>query len=121
MPLTHTFLSAFSCGCAEKNGFTYEVQEYHNPSGQRPKRFLGYGDKCARGCKRLHCLAFGFVCGLRRQLRRAGRQFTDVQWGWWLAPWGSELSRTGAGQLLTTIPCLLVTLFSTVSNRLFLV
>ncbi|KAI7837368.1 hypothetical protein COHA_008807 [Chlorella ohadii] len=29
---------------AEKNGFTYEVQEYHNPSGQRPKRFLGYGD-----------------------------------------------------------------------------
>lgn len=30
---------------AEKQGWDYEVAEYHNPTTQRPKRFVGYGDK----------------------------------------------------------------------------
>lgn len=30
---------------AEKNGWSYEVQEYHNPNKARPKRYIGYGDK----------------------------------------------------------------------------
>lgn len=30
---------------AEKNGWDYEVQEYHNPTKARPKRYVGYGDK----------------------------------------------------------------------------
>lgn len=29
---------------AEKNGWSYEVEEYHKPNNQRPKRFQGYGD-----------------------------------------------------------------------------
>ncbi|EFN57098.1 hypothetical protein CHLNCDRAFT_143905 [Chlorella variabilis] len=29
---------------AEKNGWSYEVQEYHNPNKARPKRYIGYGD-----------------------------------------------------------------------------
>lgn len=29
---------------AEKQGWDYEVAEYHNPTTQRPKRFVGYGD-----------------------------------------------------------------------------
>lgn len=30
---------------AEKNGWSYEVQEYHEASKARPKRYVGYGDK----------------------------------------------------------------------------
>lgn len=30
---------------AEKQGWDYEVAEYHNPTTQRPKRYVGYGDK----------------------------------------------------------------------------
>ncbi|KAL4855981.1 NADH dehydrogenase [ubiquinone] iron-sulfur protein 4 [Chlorella vulgaris] len=29
---------------AEKNGWSYEVQEYHEASKARPKRYVGYGD-----------------------------------------------------------------------------
>ena len=31
--------------CAEKNGWEYEVEDYHTPSKARPKRYQGYGDK----------------------------------------------------------------------------
>ena len=30
---------------AEKNGWEYEVEDFHTPSKARPKRYQGYGDK----------------------------------------------------------------------------
>ncbi|PSC73174.1 NADH dehydrogenase [ubiquinone] iron-sulfur mitochondrial [Micractinium conductrix] len=29
---------------AEKNGWEYEIEEYHNANKARPKRYIGYGD-----------------------------------------------------------------------------
>lgn len=36
-------VSLFSA--AEKNGWEYEIEEYHNANKARPKRYIGYGDK----------------------------------------------------------------------------
>lgn len=53
---------------AEKNGWSYEVQEYHNPTTTRPKRYQGYGDNFSVKRKGLP------TGGLRSEQQQGGKK-----------------------------------------------